>query len=262
LVAAQPEQTSCTNSVWDLKGQMESSDHNVGVYSDNPKILEALDEKFLESKLLQFRLKTLQVFNEIKSQLKEGMGELSVRSLANEIFSSHGVSKHWHKIWIRMGTSTTKTFHDPVDTDVVLKPELPVYFDLGPVWKDPESGLEYEGDYGATFIWGGENQKASSVISASQNIFFESQQEWKTQNLTGQALQKFASEKAKSLGFQLTENVQGHRIGDFPHHKYSRKNLASISFKPSANLWVFEVHLTQEGNPFGAFFEDILGVAE
>ncbi|MBS1960797.1 MAG: hypothetical protein JST04_01170 [Bdellovibrionales bacterium] len=54
------------------------------------------------------------------------------------------------------------------------------------------------------------------------------------------------------------EKVDGHRMADFPHHRYAKERLAEVPFVPSPDLWVLELQLNDPANRFGAFFEDLL----
>jgi methionyl aminopeptidase len=64
--------------------------------------------------------------------------------------------------------------------------------------------------------------------------------------------------RSSELGYDLLEDVAGHRVGDFPHHRFSKSNLADLAFIPTDSLWILEVQIVDKQKRFGAFFEDIL----
>lgn len=113
-------------------------------------ILERVGPKFVREGLFRARLETIHALNEIKAELREGMTELEARRLALRMFKDHGSIKQWHQPWIRFGSGTVFAFEHPLQTDYRLQPNDPYYMDLGPVWKDDELNLEYEGDYGVS----------------------------------------------------------------------------------------------------------------
>ena len=97
--------------------------------------------------------KTIQVLNVIQSRLKTGMTEDEARRLALEVFQEFGVTKHWHRPYIRFGYATQFTFNEPIQNEITLTPGAPYYLDLGPIWPKLLDNLDVEGDYGDTFIW-------------------------------------------------------------------------------------------------------------
>lgn len=66
-------------------------------------------------------------------------------------------------------------------------------------------------------------------------------------------------EAAIKAGYAMIEKVDGHRISDFPHQKYSRERLAKLQFEPAPLLWVLEIHIRHPELEIGAFYEDLLG---
>lgn len=229
--------------------------HSLGVSGPSQAAIEAVDPKFLVEGLLQARGKTIHALEEIRKNLKEGMTEEDGRKLSLEVFSGLGAKKHWHRPYVRFGKGTTLTFNEPQATDYRLQPNDPYYFDFGPVWPDGE--LEYEGDYGDTFVFG-QNPEAEKCAQAARQIFDEAKSLWKQHQASGQALYEFLRRRSLELNYKLRDDVNGHRLADFPHHKYSKDQLAKTSFYPSDSLWVLEVHLSDPAMRFGAFFEDLL----
>lgn len=231
--------------------------HGLGVYSENQKKLEAVSPDFLKAGLLRAREKTIGLAHEIREALKTGMNEDEGRKLALAIFESHGVKKHWHRPHVRFGPGTRLNFNHPMQLEHRLQPNDYIYLDLGPVWKDEQSGLEYEGDYGDTYVFG-EPPFRSQCIEDSHALFDAARKEWKAKKLTGVELYGFLTREADRLGYDLLQDVAGHRVSDFPHHRFTKASLAEAPFYPSEGLWVLEIQILDRKNPIGAFFEDIL----
>jgi Xaa-Pro aminopeptidase len=231
--------------------------HSIGVRALSQESLEGVSPRFVNEGLLRARAKTISVLAQIREGLRPGMTEDDARKYSLEVFASHGVKKHWHKPYLRFGPGTALTFHDPLQPDYRLREGDPYYIDLGPVWADPERGLEYEGDYGDTFVLG-VNREAENCARAARELFAETCAQWKQKGLTGEQLYAFAKSGAEQRGYRLAEAVDGHRLSDFPHHKYSKERLAGVAFQPSKSLWVLEIQIVDAKSRFGAFFEDIL----
>lgn len=219
--------------------------------------IEKVGEKFVLEGLLLARQKTIDIMHEIRRALTPGLTEDDARKLALDIFRAHGVEKHWHKPYIRFGAGTALSFHEPLQEKYQLKLNDPFYIDLGPVWPDAEHELLYEGDVGDTFILG-TNEAAEQCAKTTRLIFSEAQAHWRKLMCTGKELYSFIKQRAGYYGYDLKENVDGHRLSDFPHHYYSRKRLAELDLIPTPSLWVLEIQLVDKSKKFGAFYEDLL----
>lgn len=230
--------------------------HELRVMADPDFSEEKVDEKFVIEGLIVARQKTLAVMHEIRHALCVGLTEDDARKLALEIFRAHGVDKHWHKPYIRFGRGTALTFHEPLQPEYKLRMNDPFYIDLGPIWPDQKRGLDYEGDVGDTFVLGN-NAAAELCAKTARQLFREARGEWK-KACTGEELYRFLKKIAEHYGYRLVENVDGHRLSDFPHHQYSRRRLAELAYTPSSSLWVLEIQITSADMSFGAFFEDLL----
>jgi hypothetical protein len=227
---------------------------------DSKSEFEKVSPGFRKEKLLWARDKSWEAFHKIKSQLKEGMTEREAFELCMNTLKEMGVSKHWHKPYVRFGPGTTMTFYDDLQNEHALKKGDPVYMDLGPAWLDEESGLIYEGDVGDSFVFEGINKEAEKCAQTARDIFKSVEESWKSGELTGAELFEFMKNKVHTAGYVLTERVQGHRISDFPHHRFTKEKLGQIDFYPEPLLWVLEVHLRHPELPIGAFYEEILGL--
>jgi methionyl aminopeptidase len=237
--------------------------HPLGVLARSPAEIEAVDPKFLVAGLLAARAKTIEVFARIRRDLTAGMTEDDARKFALDHFRESGVTKHWHKPYIRFGAGTSLTFHEPLQPEYRLRDGDPVSIDLGPAWPDPERGLEYEGDYGDTFVFAGDrvpNPEAERCAESARIIFSETATAWRGRSLDGKAMYAFMLRRARELGYVLREKVDGHRLADFPHQRYAKERLAETPFVPRDSHWVLELQLNDRAGRFGAFFEDILGV--
>lgn len=235
---------------------MEESDV-IAAAELQPGALEKVDPQFVRDGLLRAQDRSWKVLEEVRAATREGMTEDDARRMALEVFSGHGVTKHWHRPYIRFGAGTRLTFHDPIQPDYRLRDGDPFYVDLGPVWKDAELDLEYEGDVGETFVLGA-NAEAQRCADSAKAIFVEAHSRWQTEKLSGEAIYRFIAARAQALGYDLAEKVDGHRTGDFPHQKYSRERLARVQHCPAPTLWVLEVQLLHPKLPIGAFYEDVL----
>ncbi|MCB9091953.1 MAG: hypothetical protein H6620_05285 [Halobacteriovoraceae bacterium] len=218
---------------------------------------EAIDEKAVIENIFCAREKTIKLVSEIKENLVEGINEIQARKLALEISYSYGVKKHWHQPYIRFGSGTALSFKEPLCRENNLTVDSPFYIDLGPVWSDLDLGLEYEGDYGDTFVYG-QNVEAEKCITTARTLFQEAKGKWSNQELTGEQIYSYINNRCKELEYKLAEDFDGHRVSDFPHHKYTLERLANINFVPSKSLWILELQIKDPEDRFGAFYEDIL----
>lgn len=232
------------------------------------KQIEKVGVPFLGERLLDAQLKTIQVCQEIKSKIEVGMTEVQACKMALDCFKNHGVTKHWHRPTIRLGRGTTLSFFDPIQTEYRLEENTPFYIDLGPVWPGEtpsDLGVEYEGDYGDTYVLG-QFPEAQHCAEVARSLFYETKNLWRNswlnspdvEKFSGKALYQHLKKRANELGYLLIEGVAGHRIGDFPHQRHSKEQLANIDFIPNPHLWVLEIHIVEPQRRFGAFFEDIL----
>ena len=234
--------------------------HKLHVSASNQSQLEGVDQKFLAAGLLMARLKTIEVVEIISKQIKEGTGENEARALIKGIFREFGVTKHWHQPYLRFGEGSVLSFHEPISEHRLRANEI-FHMDVGPVWSAEslgmEKGLEYEGDYGDSFVYG-ENKIAQKLIHATHEVFASARDKWKTEKCSGTELYEHSKEQAELRGYKFVEDVAGHRLGDFPHHKHTKERLGSVNFTPSDSLWVMEVMLLAPNLKIGAFFEDLL----
>ena len=92
----------------------------------------------------------------------------------------------------------------------------------------------------------------------ARQLFREVETRWREEKLTGPQIYALLKLRASEEGYQLLERVDGHRLSDYPHTKYSKERLAKIPFNPADALWILEVLIVHPSLGFGAFFEDLL----
>lgn len=188
---------------------------------------------------------------EVAAQVKAGMNEADIQSLLKDALAARGSEKPWHKPVVRIGSDTVKTFHPLSDPDLRLAETDIFFLDIGPVWDG------YEADVGDSFVLG---QDAEMIRCAADcRVLFEIvRREWLESGRSGSELYRFADQQAKERGWQLVLEVDGHRLGDFPHHAHYRGGMSEVDFRPSADAWVLEIQLRHPTREFGAFYEDLL----
>jgi len=231
--------------------------HYVGLTEEFRPQLEFVGAQFIQEGLNRAQKRSWEVLHKIKEEVKEGMTEEDGRKLCIEVFSGYGVTKHWHKSFLRFASGTTRTFNDPFQPDYRLQVGDPFFIDAGPVWKDPDLGIEYEGDVGDTFIYGN-NPEAEKCAQTARDLFQEVQDQWVEKSWSGKQIYDFLKMRSKELGYELIEDAAGHRVSDFPHHRYTKEKLGRLEFHPSMHLWILEVQIKNPRLGIGAFFEDQL----
>ncbi len=98
----------------------------------------------------------------------------------------------------------------------------------------------------------------NNLIQANHKVFELTAQAWKKDKLSGLVLYQLAQMYSLELGYELNLGMDGHRLGDFPHHVHTRMGLGEFEQTPIVDLWVLEIHLRDLKRQEGAFFEDIL----
>lgn len=216
----------------------------------------------------QARQKCIDATDEIIRRVVPGMNEKDGILLVDKVFRQCGVTKFWHPTKFRAGTDTCKSFRELGDPSLVTVAGDVCFVDLGPVFDG------HEADFGRTFVVRDDGaigepapgKLSSSEVSigevlaiASEEVFRETAEYWLRTRTAGTELLRFASEAARARGYVLNPKMAGHRLGDFPHQVYARKeSLFDLQRVPSPDLWVLEIHLLDQKISRGAFYEDIL----
>ncbi|MBH48193.1 MAG: (Fe-S)-binding protein [Halobacteriovorax sp.] len=211
---------------------------------------ENLGAKFNLEHFLNAREASIAIVRQVASRVVEGMSEDEAHLLLKEAFEKNGSQKLWHPTKVRFAENTLKTFREISIPDIKIKKGDLFFFDIGPVIND------HEGDYGETFVC--QSNQSNDLIDASQTVFQETAKAWREQGLNGKELYSFANNKAKELGFELNLDMDGHRLGDFPHALHFKGGLPDHSATPAPGLWILEIHLRDPKTNRGAFFEDLL----
>ncbi len=213
--------------------------------------VEQTKADFSIDKMLATRAKAQQAVNRIASQVKVGMLEEEANKLVAGTLQEMGATKAFHKPYIRFGSNTTITFGADSVPGIRLGEDDIFFIDVGPVWDG------YEGDAGDTFVTGNNPELKRCGLDAKQ-IFEAVEKKWKTEKATGIELYDFAQQLAKDKGWVLNLDLGGHRLGDYPSGDHYEGPLSEISFHPSPNIWMVEIHIRHPENKFGAFYEDLL----
>jgi Xaa-Pro aminopeptidase len=221
------------------------------VLEDKQTTLEAVGPAFTKEQMLAMRAKTRAAIHEIAAKVTPGMVEEDAVAMAKEILAGHDMVRGWHDVYVRFGSNTLKTFGADSDPGIVLGEQDIFFLDIGPVWE------EWEGDGGETFVVGGlpDMEKCARDCRA---LFHTVRHEWENTGKSGKELYEFAVEEARALGWELNMDLSGHRLSDFPHAAIYDGPMADVDFKPSALLWVLEIHIRHPTDGYGAFFEDML----
>lgn len=213
--------------------------------------LEAVGTGFDMALLLEQRTRTYAAIADIAAAMRPGMTEEEAVALANSMLAERQMRRGWHKVNLRFGVNTTLHFHTPSQPGVILGDEDIFFIDIGPVFD------RWEGDGGDTYITGRHDEHSRCAADA-RAVFHATRRRWLNDRLNGQELYRFAAGEAERLGWVLNLDMNGHRLGDFPHAAVFKGSLSEIDFAPSQGLWVLEIQIRHPTQPFGAFFEDLL----
>lgn len=206
---------------------------------------------FDSAAMLHARAMTWQAIERIRAQIHPGMLESQARALGQRTLTELGMGRVWHPLLIRFGANTLKTFRERSDGDPALG-ENDIYFiDMGVVWDG------HEGDSGDTFVTGDDAQM-HACAAAARTLYDRVHEYWKHERVAGPALYRYAQEQATARGWMLNLDIQGHRVGDFPHSIHKAGDLGEFESCPSAGLWILEIQIAHPERPFGAFYEDLL----
>ncbi|RDZ28053.1 M24 family metallopeptidase [Lysobacter silvisoli] len=180
-----------------------------------------------------------------------GLRESEASTLAMEILRDLGMERIWHPVHVRFGANTVKTFKQKSEGDPVLGEDDIYFIDIGTVFQG------HEGDVGATFTTGSDPGKAACA-AAAKALFDDVRGVWAERGLSGPALYDYAAQRAEAMGWVLNLDIQGHRVGDFPHAIHRGGDLGEFEGTPQAGVWVLEIQIADRDGRYGAFHEDVL----
>ena len=216
------------------------------------ELWESVGSDFDLDALLRARELGWQVLAEVASQVRPGHYESDVRALLDRACAARGLGKPWHPAQIRLGRSTRCAFAKPPLDHLPLAASDIFFLDIGPL------AFGHEADCGQTFVLGddAEMQRCAEDAAILHRL---GREHWLRRACTGRQLYEHTRELAEDRGWQLALlEADGHRLGDFPHHRFYRGNLADCDFTPASDRWVYEIQLLDPSGRFGAFFEDLL----
>jgi Xaa-Pro aminopeptidase len=212
---------------------------------------QAVGSAFVLEQMRFARDRTWEVVERVAQAIEPGMRESEAVAHCKDVIATSGADRIWHPVIIRFGENTLKTFKQRSDDDPRLHADDIFFIDLGVVWNG------HEGDAGATFVVGADEEKRACA-SAARMLFDEVEQRWRDGGVAGTALYAFAEQRAAEMGWRLNLDIKGHRVSDFPHAIYKAGNLGDFDARPDAGLWILEIQLAHPTRPFGAFYEDLL----
>lgn len=214
--------------------------------------LEATNEGFSIENFLETRTKAQEAVSRIVAKVQVGMLEEDANTMVVATLREMGSTGAFHAPYIRFGTNTVKTFGADSDPGIRLGGDDIFFIDVGPVWDG------YEGDAGDTFLTGSNPELKRCALDA-RRIFQAVAEKWKTEtSSTGEELYQCADQMAKDLGWELNFDLGGHRLGDCSSGDHYAGPLSEITFHPSPNRWMVEIHIRHPDHLFGAFYEDLL----
>jgi methionyl aminopeptidase len=215
------------------------------------ELVEATGEAFSLRQLLGVRVRTRSALWKIAGRISPGMTEEEGSAVAKQILRHASLRKGWHKVLIRFGSNTTKSFDEPSESGVVLAENDIFFVDIGPIFDG------CEGDAGDTIAVGSDPDMVRAAHDV-KTLWQRVRARWLADGLTGEALYAYATEAAHEMGWNLNLELTGHRLSEFPHHAHYDGTLADARFRPTEALWVLEIQIRHPEREFGAFFEDLL----
>ena len=213
--------------------------------------IQGVSAKFNKETYMEARKLAQKIVLLTASQFDVGMTSVDGERILSELCDNFNVERLWHPHKFRVGTDTTKPFRKKSDPEIKLQKNDIYFMDIGIVING------HEADYGQTFTVG-QNLEFASAQKSVREIFNETKSCWEVEGLSGEALYIKASAIAKEKGFELNLDMDGHRLGDYPHGVFYKGSLSKFDKKPIENLWVLEILIKHPEKEFGAFFEDIL----
>jgi len=214
--------------------------------------LENNHAHFKLSEFLNVQKETKNIVHQVSTKVELGMNFFEIEKLIENEFSIHGIEKNWHPIKVRIDQDTNLNFREKSNPEIKIRNGSIYFIDIGIV----KNG--YEGDAGDTYIFGDDIAERNSIITGCRDIFKATKDQWRLNNLTGKELYKFASIFANEKNLELNLNMDGHRLGTFPHGVFYKGSLIDVESTIKGGLWVLEIHVRCPDKRLSAFFEDLI----
>jgi Xaa-Pro dipeptidase len=184
-----------------------------------------------------------------------------VFELAFELF---GIRTYWHKRIVRVGKNTLFPYREN-PPDLVLKEDDILFFDFGPVFE------KWEADVGKTYVIGNDATKLKlqrdvELAWYQGKAFYKKYRD----EITGAELYQYTKNMANEFGWTYGNEHCGHLIGNFPHekllgeerinyiHPNNHQPMAAQDQNGNERFWIYEIHLVDETQEIGGFFEQLL----
>lgn len=219
--------------------------------SDHHERREAVGAAFSLPAMVRARDLTFEAVRAIAAEIRPGVTEGQAHEIAQAVLERMGMDRLWHRNVIRFGPGTLETFFGEFTPDYVLQPNDIFYVDLGVVWDG------HEGDAGDTFVVG-DDPDMVACAEAARILWRDVAARWRDEGLSGEALYRYAAERAEAMGWRVNWEVKGHRVSDFPHAIYKAGALGDLAACPTTGLWILEIQIAHPTRPIGAFYEDLL----
>lgn len=218
-------------------------------------------------KLIEAEKKATLLFKIIEERklIIEGKTErelnVEVYNLAQELL---GIKKYWHKRIVRAGKNTLLPYKEN-PSDLTLKKDDILFFDLGPVFED------WEADIGRTYVLGEDKiklrlkQEVEQAWKEGKEYFKENQS-----HLTGADFYNYTKQLAAKYGWEYGNIHCGHLIGNFPHeliigeetinyiHPENTQLMSEKDQFGNERFWIYEIHFIDSKQEIGGFFEQLL----
>jgi Xaa-Pro aminopeptidase len=216
-----------------------------------PSPREAVGPAYSIEAIRKAQAKSWEALHAVAAIVKPGMTEAQATAQGQAILAEMGLVRNWHPLLIRFGQNTLKIFSDRTPGDTVLGEDDIWFIDMGPVFEG------HEGDVGATFATGTDPAKQACARDVKL-LFDRIKAIWDGGKVSGYDLYDAAQAEAAALGWVLNLDIQGHRVGDYPHSVHQGGKLGGFGQAPSPGLWILEMQIRHPTEPFGAFYEDLL----
>ncbi|AJT70066.1 M24 family metallopeptidase [Streptomyces chattanoogensis] len=230
---------------------------------------DRMDEQLRALGLVEAQRRAAALFAEVEARglVAPGYGEREVsdriRDLANAMF---GTTKYWHKRIVRSGPNTVFPYKENPPDRIIGEDDI-AFVDFGPLFE------EYEADFGRTFVFG-EDPAKHRLRNDLPLVFAAGREAFRADpDITGGRLHAEVQALAAKAGWTLGGWHAGHLVGEFPHETIDGALVESYITPDNDHPirrtdragwrchWILEIHLVDEQNGFGGFYEQLLDLA-